>query len=638
MPLAKRFIRSEENNKLTKILNKLFTILCASILFVSGISCAPKTNTAAVTNQVATVQRGNLAVTVSVDGNLVMPNDYDLSFGGPGEVEYVIGDDDPTGQRPAQGRYVRAGTILARLSDDSEQLQLQLDNNAVQQVLSNLYETVPLLPQFPEHSYTPGVDSNGNPINVDLGIKDSAVCYPSYYPNRTALTSFEWAQDEVSRARDLLHSDNYTAAASELYVADSDLEACSQIVEDAINSPESGLGGLAKFAGQEEMALGNEQIPSSMLFIVELQKLDELVKQGQADVEKAQTLITQSNYADSDSMLADVFSRMEDINGRLSDNVNRLEQNGDRTIYGKDISLYFYGAAADNLTAALTGIENGGLNSPDLNNNLRIAQHNIELCNAILGSNDLVLQHGLSLQNVNNYNIQLAQKLKAIDNDETNLLGTVIFAPFDGTVVSVGVKDKDVLSDIDYSSRTAIEIVDTKTIQFQGLVDEIDILKIKTGDNVTISVDAVPNQTFPGHVSFIATSGTVNTSGVVQFNVTIALDPTDVDLKGNLSATADITVSTTENALLLPLTAVTTTSAGSFVTVINAATGKPEKRQVTLGSQNLQFAEVLSGLKEGDKVVITGTAAGAPVTTRPQGPLGGGGGGPPGGGGGGGGR
>jgi multidrug efflux pump subunit AcrA (membrane-fusion protein) len=610
---------------LTKILNKLFTILCASILFISGISCASKTSTAAVTNQVVTVQRGNLAVTVSVDGNLVMPNAYSLTFGAPGEVEYVIGDDDPTGQHPAEGRYVKAGTVLASLDDTSERLQFELDNNAVQQTLSNLYETVPLLPQFPEHSY--------DATNTDLGIKDSAVVYPFYYPNRTALTSFEWAQDEASRARDLLQTDSYTAAASELYVADSDLEACAQILEDAINNPESGLGNIAPFVNQDEPRLWAQEDQSSISFIVELQKLDELIKQGQADLEKVQTLITQGNYGDSDSMLADVLSRMEDINGRLTDNVNRIKQNGDTTIYGRDISLYFYGAAEEKLNAALAGVENGGLNSPDLNNNLRIAQHYIQLCNGILGSNELVLQHGLSLQNTSNYNIALAQKLASLKDDENNLLSTAIFAPFDGTVVSVGVKDKDILSEQDRSSRTAVTIVDTKTIQFQGLVDEIDILKIATGDNATISVDAVPDKTFTGHVSFISHSGIADNSGVVKFNITIALDPTDVDLKGDLTATADITVSTTENALLLPLTAVTTTSEGSFVNVMNDATGKPEKRQVTLGSQNLQFAEVLSGLKEGDKVVTQEKATGATVTTRPQfGPPGGGGGGPPGGG------
>jgi multidrug efflux pump subunit AcrA (membrane-fusion protein) len=67
--------------------------------------------------------------------------------------------------------------------------------------------------------------------------------------------------------------------------------------------------------------------------------------------------------------------------------------------------------------------------------------------------------------------------------------------------------------------------------------------------------------------------------------------------------------------LLVPLSAVTTTSEGTFVTIVNEATGQQEKRQVTIGNKNLQFAEVLSGLKEEDTVVVEEKVSGAPVVT-----------------------
>jgi len=103
--------------------------------------------------------------------------------------------------------------------------------------------------------------------------------------------------------------------------------------------------------------------------------------------------------------------------------------------------------------------------------------------------------------------------------------------------------------------------------------------------------------------------------------VTIQLDPTDVELKGSLTATADVAIYNAENVLVVPLSAVTITPAGSFVTVISDGddNGQTEKRQVTLGIQNFQFAEVLSGLKEGDKVIIEEKVTGAPVTTKPVG-------------------
>jgi len=188
---------------MTKILIRLFTIICVSILFISSISCASKSNPPEIKNQVVTVQRGNLTVTLSVEGNLVMPQAFDLRFGAPGDVKDVLVE---------EGDFVKAGTVLATLDNTAQRLDIMSANNNVQTVLSNLYETVPLLPQFP---------INGPHSGSGLG-------YPFYYPNATAWASFAWAQDEVFKARELFQADNYTAAASELYVAVSDLEACKK--------------------------------------------------------------------------------------------------------------------------------------------------------------------------------------------------------------------------------------------------------------------------------------------------------------------------------------------------------------------------------------------------------------------------
>ncbi len=586
---------------MAKTFNKLVTIICVFILFVSCIGCASKPNSQEANKQVVTVQRGNLTVSVSVDGNLVMPQAFVLLFGAPGDVKDVLVE---------EGDFVKEGTILARLDDTAQRLDIMSANNNVQTVLSNLYETVPRLPQFP---------TNG-PNN------SSGVGYPFYYPNATALSSFIWAQDEVSRARDLFLADNYTAA-SELYVALSDLESCIKILEDAINNPASGLGNTAPFVPTDlpgiTYFLFQEDQSFAVSYIVELRKAIDLIKQGQADIETVRGLTAQGKYEEASPMFDKLLSRVDDIGKVVINNINVIKTRNYTAVYGRDISFYFYGAAEDKLNAALKGIEKGGLNSPELRGNLRIAQHYMQICNSILGSNHYVLQHGLSLKAEQQYNVDLAKALVALGNSKDNFLKTAILAPFDGTVVSVGVKKNDVLSAIDYASKTAVQLVDTSQIKFQGQVDEIDILKIKTGQKATISVDAVPNKTFTGTVSFISPYGTSDTNNVVKFPVTIKLDPTDIALKGSLTATADISIYSVENVLLVPLSAVTTTSAGSFVTVVDVATGKQEKRQVTIGNKNLQFAEVLSGLKEGDKVIVEEKVTGAPVVTgfptRPSG-------------------
>jgi len=629
-----------------RIFNKLVTIVCISTLFVSGIGCASKPNSTEPAKQVATVQQGNLTVSVSVDGSLVMPQAFNLLFGAPGDVKEVLVE---------EGDFVREGTVLAWLDNTTQRLDVQSSNNGVQTVLSNLYQTVPLLPQFPDQLYSsttttvtstvwnrvellplwPGVyGETPTTVNKDVTTTTaipntlfSGVGYPSYYPNATALSSFEWAQYEIARARELLKADNYTEAASELYVAIADLDACIQIFEDTINNPKSGLGNTAQFVPDDEAGIIALQVQTGLSFavsyIVELRKVVELIKQGQADIEMVRGLIAQEKYEEANAMFAPLFKRINDIGKAVVNNINVIKTHNYTSVYGEDISLYFYETAEEKLNAALKGIEKDGLDSPELRDNLRIAQHYMQICNSILGSNYYVLQHGLSLQDEQQYKVDLAKALVTLGNSKDNFLKTAILAPFDGIVVSVGVKKNDVLSAVDYASKVAVQLVDTSQIKFQGSVDEIDILEIKAGQKASITVDAVPNTTFTGTVSFISPYGTPDANNVVKFPVTIKLDPTDVALKGSLTATADISVYSVENVLLVPLSAVTTTSAGSFVTVIDEAADKMEERQVTLGGKNLQFAEVLSGLKEGDKVIVEEKITGAPIIkgfpTRPSG-------------------
>jgi multidrug efflux pump subunit AcrA (membrane-fusion protein) len=594
----------------TKI-SKLILLIAIPVLLILAGSCAPKTAEPAAATQTATVQRGNLSVNVSVDGNLVMPQAYNLLFGAPGTVHNVYVE---------EGDVVKEGTVLATLDNTTQKLSVESANNNVQTVLSKLYENVPQLPQFRTTiGEVVGFDTNGNPIWKDVDTGGTLLGVQYYYPNATLLSAYNWAQDEVKSASVLYSSDNYTGAASELNVALADLEACTAIFQDTMNNPKSGLGNIAPLVPEDEAGIMLLEMQTNqsweVSYVVQLRNAIDLVKQGQTEISNARDLIDQGKYDEAGNLLNTILKSVHDIGKAVYNNINIIKTHNYSTIYGEDISLYFYNAANDKLSAALKGIETGGLNSAELYDNLRIADHYMRLCNSILGSNDFVLQHGLSLKNQQQYNVDLQNALVGLGNAQDNFLKTVILAPFDGTVVSVGVKKNDVLSQIDYASVTAVQLVDTSQIKFQGQVDEIDILKIKTGQNVSVEVDAVPNRMFTGYVSFISPYGTPNASGVVEFPITIQLNPEDVALKGGLTSTADITVSSVEDTLLLPVAAVTTTNSGSFVTVVDETTGQQEKRQITLGAQNLQFAQVLSGLKEGEKVVIQETATQAPVVT-----------------------
>jgi RND family efflux transporter MFP subunit len=211
---------------------------------------------------------------------------------------------------------------------------------------------------------------------------------------------------------------------------------------------------------------------------------------------------------------------------------------------------------------------------------------------------------GFTWQKLQTYNLNVQNAEIAFSRAKQDLLNTFIVAPSDGVVVSVDLKQNAILSAQDYSTKTAIKLVDTDTIKFSGNIDEIDIFSVKTGQKAGISVDALPDQKFSGTVKFVSPFGTT-VGKVIKFPFTIELDPSDVALRGGLSATALIDVYSAKDVLLVPSTAVTTTPMGSIVMLLNTATGKTEPRPVTVGRQSLQYAEILSGLQEGDKILQT---------------------------------
>ena len=268
---------------------------------------------------------------------------------------------------------------------------------------------------------------------------------PVYYPNSTALTSFVWTRDAVYQALELFQSNKYAESASELEVAVADLDLCRAIIENTINNPKSGLGNIAPFLSQsdnvDEISLRlHRDYPFQAAYIVELRNLVDSIEQCQADMEKIRALTAQGKYQEAAPLFETVLSRVNDIGKVVIRNINVIETHNYGTIYGEDISLYLYRAAIDRLGKAFTALGKDGLDSPEFNNNLRIAQQQMAICNSILGTNDYVLQHGLSLKAEQQYKVDLQNALVSMENKKDDFLKTVILAPFDGTVVSVGFK------------------------------------------------------------------------------------------------------------------------------------------------------------------------------------------------------
>ncbi len=139
-------------------------------------------------------------------------------------------------------------------------------------------------------------------------------------------------------------------------------------------------------------------------------------------------------------------------------------------------------------------------------------------------------------------------------------------------------------------------------------VDELDITNVEVGQSATVVMDALQNKVYGGQVTHVSQIGTAD-SGVTVYDVTISLEG-DEQLKIGMNGTATIMVQEVRDTLLVPIAAMNTSRDGQYVWLKdeNRAEESDEpgvKTFITTGLSDDSFAQVLTGLSEGDTVLIT---------------------------------
>lgn len=165
------------------------------------------------------------------------------------------------------------------------------------------------------------------------------------------------------------------------------------------------------------------------------------------------------------------------------------------------------------------------------------------------------------------------------------------------------------------------KVINSKQMIIPFPVDEVDIAKVKIGQQAEVTVDALEDKVFQGKVTEIAEEGVV-TNNVSSFEVTIQLDNPENILKSGMTSNVTISVAKQANALLIPIEAVQEMGKRKFVLIPssgaseqNSAGSKQDsaasqqrgnRQPVTVGLTNESFAEITAGLQEGDKVLLPG--------------------------------
>ncbi len=202
----------------------------------------------------------------------------------------------------------------------------------------------------------------------------------------------------------------------------------------------------------------------------------------------------------------------------------------------------------------------------------------------------------------------------ALDNALTDQENLTIKAPIDGVVTAVNASVGQLL---DEGSTAAVTLQSASEFNVVASVDELDIVNVSVGQNVDVEIDAYPNQTFTGTVKKISGVGTVS-GGVATYSVTVALDEAP-GLMDGMTASINIVTTDIQDALLVPVEAVSTSNNQNYVTLASGQTAN-----VTIGASNDEYVQILSGLEEGDSVLIKRDASSSSSTSQAQGFGGGG--------------
>lgn len=221
----------------------------------------------------------------------------------------------------------------------------------------------------------------------------------------------------------------------------------------------------------------------------------------------------------------------------------------------------------------------------------------------------------------NNYNVSRNNYQTA----STNLGYAKIYSPIDGIVLSRAVEEGQTVA-ASFSTPTLFTIANDLTkMRVIANVDEADIGNVKQGQRATFTVDTYPNETFDGEITEVRQLPTTS-NNVVTYQVVINAPNPDLKLKPGLTATVSIYTFEKNDVLTIPTEALTFApdnqsgmvrpgTAGSRVWVLNGT--QPEPKDIKIGNQSSTLTEVVSGLSEGEKVVLS-RASGTSQTSTVQ--------------------
>ena len=550
-------------------------------LFVGGVLCVGVFGYAAYAQWwsddteakyvVGTVEKGELVATIAASGQVAASDETTIKAKVSGDVVSVL---------VKEGDQVKQGQVIATLDGSDAQRAVIDARLAVEEARLNLeHDTL----QAP-------IDYKGLEEEVERAKRDLSDAYEEAY---VALAdAFVTVPDIVSGADEILYdkdidpnSQNVNAYQTLFISADQErvlvrsyantAEADYQKARDAYLTSAGAFKSLSRTSSEKALgeALSGAQDMATLL---------------------ARAVVSETNLIDT-----------------VLDIMERRDWNIDPDIALAQTAARGYVTSAN---AVLTTLTNAEKAIEDARDTLIDAEHALELASVgnPTGENPFDLK---LLENT------LKQKEAALAEAQSELADHSIRVPFSGIVASVDVRRGD---SVGTGGAVGSLISDQKIAELS--LNEVDAAKIEIGDTVELSFDALDDVALTGSVAEVDVVGVV-VQGVVSYTIKIGFDAQDPRVKPGMTANASIVVARKQNVLKVPSSAVKTQANGSYVLAFDppleavgrdavATEHEPARIPVEIGIADDTTVEIVSGLVEGQQIVVrTQNGSSAPTTS-----------------------
>ena len=568
-----------------KIPKVLSLILALSLIGVVAAGCSKKTATTTTTTQEVTVGKGNVTVSITSTGSMDYSDYENLAFGADGTVGAV---------NVKVGDLVTKGQVLATLDSDAWNTYLDSLTQAVHTAQSNLTTAQGTIASDQRQVATKQLGVTQAQLSVtqaQLGVQTAQNNLNNIADVKTAQDAIDAIELNISVAKANMLSSSSDASAA--YYANYIKSLNQELTEAQQNLKDILSGTSTTLSNNVELQVENAQLQVSSAQLQVLQAQDSLIN-AQAAVDAANAAVTnaQTNEATAEQAVTDAQTALD---AAKATNIQ--------------ITAPFDGAITT-LSISQSGVIKKGATAIVIADTSKfkasLMVNETDIPNISIGTTATITATALP-------NVTLNARVTAISPVASIQSGVVNYA-VTATILGIATPARTTTSSTTSGQAGVTTTPSTSGQSGTSIVPPTDFPFVNGGTPPTDLPSGNGGQfsnLTPDQLAQLQQRIQQGGQGFGQSNATA---PTTVQLRQGLSLTVNLIEQQKLNVITVPNTAIKTISGKTYVQV-KTSSGTPEQREVTTGLKDYQNTEIVSGLTEGEVVIITKTSTTAKTTT-----------------------